>query len=188
MLRFFPSGDFRETEIPLGRTARMGTARPRRASGVYAASREEELPCVGVPRCWGASEISGAPSLRHGFRPAATASKSVRRSRKLPGSTSTFCKSPALIIRQRVARLTPKNFADADMPISKGPCVIGNGLRTRCSKISSIASNCPDDASSSFFNLSSVVMGSPPGCSAAHTGQSQCFARKSGNRTAMNWK
>ena len=89
---------------------------------------------------------------------------------------------------QRVARLTPKNFADADMPISKGPCVIGNGLRTRCSKISSIASNCPDDASSSFFNLSSVVMGSPPGCSAAHTGQSQCFARKSGNRTAMNWK
>src|SRR5437870_11540201 len=47
-----------------------------------------------------------------------------------------FLQRPALIIRQRVARLTPKNFADADIPISRGPFKM---LVTRLGAMQSLA-------------------------------------------------
>ena len=111
----------------------------------------------------GASRKPVVASVRHIRRPAARASRSARRRRKLPGSTSTFCSSPALIIRQRVARLTPKNFAEADIPKSNGPCVTEGVSVIRRSRIASIAANCSGDASNSFFSRSSVFMASPPG-------------------------
>jgi hypothetical protein len=102
--------------------------------------------------------LSEAASPRHDFCPAAMASRSARRSRKLPGSTSTFCSSPALIIRQRVARLTPRSLADADIPRSKGPAAQLNSWMARPSRIRSIAPNCSGEASNSFFNRSFVFI------------------------------
>jgi len=127
----------------------------------YAATRGE-FRCLRESSRWVASLRSGLTLLRHNLCPAAMASKSARRRRKLPGKTSTFCSGPALIIRQRVARLTPKNFADADMPMSRGPWCTGICSGMPRSRIPSIASNCFREASSSFFNLSSVFIGSPP--------------------------
>jgi hypothetical protein len=105
--------------------------------------------------------MAGPTSLPPKFFPEAIASRSARRSRKLSGSTSTFCSNPALIIRQRVARLTPKNFADADMPMSKGPWCTGICSGMRPSRIPSITPNCSGEASSNFFNRWSVFMVSP---------------------------
>lgn len=93
--------------------------------------------------------------------PAAMASKSERRSRKLPGNTSIFCRSPPLIIRQRVARLTPSNFADAVIPKSRGPAVSVVFGRIPDSRMLSIAPVCSGEAANNRFSLSSVFMCSP---------------------------
>ena len=89
------------------------------------------------------------------------ASRSARRSRKLPGNTSTFCSSPPLIIRQSVARLTPSSFADAVIPRSRGPVISVVFSRTLASRMPSIAQICSGEAANNRFNLSSVFMCSP---------------------------
>jgi len=68
---------------------------------------------------------------------------------------------PALIIRQRVARLTPSSFAEADIPISKGPVMVAVLSKITDSSILSMNSNCPGDADNSRLSLSSVFMRSP---------------------------
>jgi hypothetical protein len=103
----------------------------------------------------------GTPSRFHCrtvFCPAAMASKSARRSRKLPGSNSIFCSNPALVIRQSVARLTPSSFADAVIPRSRGPVVSFVFSRIPSIRMLSIALICSGEAANNRFSLSSMYM------------------------------
>jgi hypothetical protein len=103
----------------------------------------------------------GTPNRFHRrtvFCPAAMASKSARRSRKLPGSNSIFCNNPALVIRQSVARLTPSSFADAVIPRSRGPVVSFVFSRIPSIRMLSIALICSGEAANNRFSLSSMCM------------------------------
>jgi hypothetical protein len=105
-------------------------------------------------------------SLQHNFLcPAAIASRSARRSRKLPGSTSIFCSSPYLIIRRRVARLTPSSFAEAVIPRSKEPDVsVVFFLIIAGSRMTPIAPICSGETANNRFDLSSVFIGELEAC------------------------
>ncbi len=78
-------------------------------------------------------------------------STSSRRTRQEPGRISIFCSLPTFIIRQTVARETPRNLAASPNCINRGAESFLRGGSSFRSSMRSIAASCLRSAVNSFL-------------------------------------